>query len=212
MFLSSFKSNWALVFLVLSQHVWAVLLYFPFVVCPCFHFLCALHFSSLRSSLLSQVDLLPNFSVFLNNALNQWCMLNSRKFSLGSELSETGGGGEGGRECAANLFSSKGNKCQLSSNVDDNSELSSRGVTQVAAYNQGDFLNEDAFYMVVLWFGYIWGTFSQNSLTADDHFWELWSRDGLGRCNFPSRLIHWHFKFWVYTPTFLFCFKLLIGG
>lgn len=72
------------------------------------------------------MDLLPNFSVFLNNALNQWCMLNSRKFSLGKELSEIGGGGEAGRECAANLFSSKENKCQLFSSVYDNSELSLR--------------------------------------------------------------------------------------
>lgn len=100
---------------------------FSFVVCPCFHFLCALHFSSLRSSLLSQVGLLPKFPVFLNNGLNKQCMLISRKLALGSELSETGGGGgRGGRQCAANLFSKEGNKFQLSSSVDENSVVFSR--------------------------------------------------------------------------------------
>lgn len=44
------------------------------------------------------------------------------------------------------------------------------GVTQVAAYSRGDFLNEDTLYMVVFWFGYIRGTFSQNCLTGDDPF------------------------------------------
>lgn len=91
-----FLSKCALVSLFLSQHVWAVLLYFSFVVCPFFHFLCALHFSSLRTSLLSQVGLLPKFPVFLNNGLNKWCVLISRKLALGKELSVTGGMGGGG--------------------------------------------------------------------------------------------------------------------
>lgn len=52
-------------------------------------------------------------------------------------------------------------------------------------------------------------------------FWELWRGDRLCRCNISSKLIHWlssfrlssaNFRFWVYTPTILLCFKLLIGG
>lgn len=182
MFLSSFKSNWALVFLVLSQHVWAVLLYFSFVAfCPCFYFLCALHFSSLRSSLLSQVDLLPNFPVFLNNALNQWCMLIARKFSLGNELSETGGGGESGRECAANLFSNRGNKCQLSSSVDDSSVIFKAGVLHRWLHTiKVIFLNEETLYMVMLWFGYTSGNFHRIALEVMILFWELWRGGGFG--------------------------------
>lgn len=122
MFLSSFSSNWALVFLVLSQHVWAVLLYFFFFAHPCFHFLCALHFSSLKISLLSQVGLLPKVSLFLNNGLNKWCMFISRKLALDNELRETGREC-GGRDYAANLFSKGRNKFKFSSTMDDNSVL-----------------------------------------------------------------------------------------
>lgn len=69
------------------------------------------------------------------------------------------------------------------------------GVTQVAAYNRGDFLNEETLYMVVLWFGYIWSTFSQNCLTGGDPFLEALVGGGFGRFSISSKLIHWHFRF-----------------
>lgn len=154
MFLSSFSSNWALVFLVLSQHVWAVLLYFFFVVCPCFHFLCALHFSWLRTSLLSQVGLLPKVPVFLNNGLNKWCMLISKKLALGNEFSKTGGGGGVRGNVLPICFPRK----EINSNflpvwMIIQYYFQGWGVIQAAAYNWCDFLNEDSLYMVVWWFG-----------------------------------------------------------
>lgn len=154
MFLSSFISNWALVFLVLSQHVWAVLLYCSFVGCPCFHFLCALHFSSLRSSLLRQVGLLPKVPVFVNNGLNKWCMLISRKLALGNEISETGGGrGVGGNLLAIYFTRKEINSNFLPVGMIIQYYFQGWGVTQAAAHNWCDVLNEESLYMAVWWFG-----------------------------------------------------------